>query len=129
MARLIVLDASVVIAALARSDVHHPAAAAAIAAAEDDDLIVSATTRAEVLIGPLRRGGAVLQAARDFVDGLNTVPVTAATADAAAEIRSTRRGISLPDAITLAIGDHLDADAVWTFDRKWRGVSKRVALL
>lgn len=52
MARLILLDASVAIAALAADDAHHCAASAALAAATDDDLIVAAITRAEILVGP-----------------------------------------------------------------------------
>jgi predicted nucleic acid-binding protein len=55
LARRVVIDASVAIAALAIDDIHHAAAAAALASATDDEIAISATNRAEILIGP-RRG-------------------------------------------------------------------------
>lgn len=126
MARLIVFDASVVIAALSSTDRHHAAAAAAVTAATADDFVLSAVTRAEVLVGPTRLGGVALSATRAFVDACVTVPVTAAAADDAARLRALHPGLSLPDAFVVALGDQLDADAVWTFDRRWHSVSSRV---
>lgn len=127
MARLIVLAASVAIAALAADDAHHDAAAAALARAEDDDLVLAATTRAEILVGPARLGGVALAAARDFIDGCATVPVNSPIADAAAALKARHRALSLPDAITLVVAEQLDADTVWSFDRRWIGVSSRVS--
>lgn len=129
MARLIVLDASVAIAALSADDAHHQAASTALASTSDDELVLSATTRAEILIGPARVGGAALAAARDFVDGCVTVPVSSAIADDAASLRAHHRALSLPDAITLVVADLIDADLVWTFDRRWKTVSVRVNIL
>lgn len=128
MARLIVLDASVAIAALSADDAHHGAASAALAAATDDELVVAATTRAEILVGPSRIGGPALATARDFVDGCATVPVTGAIADSAAALKARHRALSLPDAIALVVADLVDADAVWTFDRRWSGLDPRVAV-
>ncbi|MGC9221085.1 MAG: type II toxin-antitoxin system VapC family toxin [Solirubrobacteraceae bacterium] len=128
MARLIILDASVGIAALSASDPHHQAAAGALAAATDDDLVLAATTRAEILVGPSASGGAQLTAARDFVDGCETVPVTAAIADQAAVLRASHRALSLPDAISLAVAGLIGADAIWTFDHRWRTVDPRVVV-
>jgi predicted nucleic acid-binding protein len=128
MARLIVIDASVAIAALAADDAHHDAASAALAAAADDDLVLAATTRAEILVGPARVGGAALASARDFVDGCATVPVTASIADDAAALRARHRALSLPDAIALVVADLIGADTVWTFDRRWSSVDSRVAV-
>ena len=128
MARLIVLDASVAIAALAADDAHHGAASGALATTTDDELVIAATTRAEILVGPARAGGAALATARDFVDGCATVPVTAAIADDAAALRARHRALSLPDAITWIVGDLIGADAVWTFDQRWSGVDPRVAI-
>jgi predicted nucleic acid-binding protein len=126
MARLIVIDASVAIAALGSDDAHHEAASAALAAAADDDeLVLAATTRAEILVGPARRGGSALELARSFVDGCATVPVTASIADDAAGLRARHRALSLPDAIALAVADVIAADIVWTFDRRWSGVDSR----
>lgn len=128
MAELIVLDASVVIAALAADDPHHAAAARALADAMDADLVLAATTRAEVLVGPSAAGGALLNSALAFVDGCETVPVTAAIADEAAVLRARHRALSLPNAIALVVATLIDADAVWTFDRRWSGVDPRVAI-
>lgn len=128
MARLIVLDASIVIAALSAGDAHHDASTTALAGASEDELVLAATTRAEVLVGPARVGGNALLAARDFLDGCETVPVGTAVADGAAELKARHRGLSLPDAITLVIGDLIEADAVWTFDRRWRGAHERVVI-
>jgi predicted nucleic acid-binding protein len=128
VARLIVLDASVAIAALSVDDAHHNAAVEALAGAGDDELLLAATTRAEILVGPARIGERALTAARDFVEGCETVPVSAAIADDAAALKARHRGLSLPDAIALAIGETIDADVLWTFDRRWRDVHRRVAI-
>lgn len=128
MARLIVLDASVVIAALSANDAHHGAAVDALAGAGDADLVLAATTRAEILVGPARAGGKKLEAARDFADGCETVLVNAAIADDAAALKARHRALSLPDAIALAVAELIDADVVWTFDQRWREVHPRVAI-
>ena len=128
MARLIVLDASVTIAALSADDAHHDAAVEALAGAGGDELVLAATTRAEILVGPARVGGKALAAARDFVDGCETIPVSAPVADAAAALKAQHRGLSLPDAIALVVAEIIDADAVWTFDRRWPDVQQRVAI-
>jgi predicted nucleic acid-binding protein len=128
VARLIVLDASVVIAALAADDAHHDAAVDALADASDAEFVLAATTRAEILVGPARVGGKALTAARDFVVGCETVPVSGAIADDVAALKARHRGLSLPDAIALTIAELVDADAVWTFDRRWRDVQQRVAV-
>jgi predicted nucleic acid-binding protein len=128
VARLIVLDASVAIAALSADDAHHDAAMNALAGASDDDLVLAATTRAEILVGPARVGGKTLTAARDFADGCETVPVSAAIADDAAALKARHRSLSLPDAIALVVAEMIDAGSVWTFDRRWRDVHQRVLI-
>jgi len=128
VARLIVLDASVAIAALAADDAHHGAASAALATTTEDELVVAATTRAEILVGPSRVGGAALVTATSFVDGCATVPVTATIADDAAALKARHRALSLADAIALVVADLIDADAVWTFDRRWSGLDPRVTI-
>jgi predicted nucleic acid-binding protein len=128
VARLIVLDASVAIAALSADDAHHDAAVDALAGASDDEFVLAATTRAEILVGPARVGVKTLVAARDFADGCETVPVGAAIADDAAALKARHRGLSLPDAIALVVAEMIDADAAWTFDRRWRDVHQRVVI-
>jgi hypothetical protein len=34
----------------------------------------------------------------------------------------------LPDAIALVAAEMIDADAAWTFDRRWRDVDQRVTI-
>jgi predicted nucleic acid-binding protein len=128
VARLIVLDTSVAIAALSADHAHHDAAVRALAGASDDELVLAATTRAEILVGPARVGGKILTTARDFADGCETIPVSASIADDAAALKAQQRGLSLPDAIALVVAEMLEADAVWTFDRRWRDVHQRVTI-
>lgn len=128
MARLIVLDASVVIAALAADDAHHDAAVAALTGASDDELVLAATTRAEILVGPARVGGEALARARDFVEGCEIVPISSAVADRAAALKARHRALSLPDATALVVAEMISADAVWTFDRRWRDIHGRVVI-
>lgn len=118
-----------VIAALSVDDAHHATAATAITSAADDDLVLAATTRAEVLIGPARVGGAAFTMARDFVDECVAVPISASIADDAAALRAHHRGLSLPDALAIVVAELIDADAVWTFDHRWPTVTSRVTVL
>ncbi len=69
-----------------------------------------------------------MQSARDFVDGCSTVPITVAVADAAAALKAQHRALSLPDALALVVAEVVDADAVWTFDRRWSGVHPRLVI-
>lgn len=128
MGRLIVLDASVAIAALASDDAHHHTASAALAAADDDEFVLAATTRAEILVGPTRAGGQALHSARDFVDGCATIPITGPLADDAAALKAAHPGLSLPDALALSVAELIGADVVWTFDQRWRNVDSRVVI-
>jgi predicted nucleic acid-binding protein len=128
VARLIVLDASFVIAALSADDAHHDAAVHALTSASNDEFVLAATTRAEILVGPARVGGEALAAARDFADGCETLPVSAAIADQPAALKARHRSLSLPDAIALVVAEIIDADNVWTFDRPWCDVQQRVAI-
>lgn len=114
------------IAALAADDAHHDAASAALATTTDDELVLAAITRAEILVGPARLGGAAFTTARNFVEGCATVPVTASIADDAAALKARHRALSLPDAVALVVADLIDADAVWTFDRRWSALDSRV---
>jgi predicted nucleic acid-binding protein len=110
VAQLIVLDASVAIAALSAEDAHHEAAVNALAGAIDDELVLAATTRAEILGGPARMGGEALTATREFADGCETVPVSGSIADDAATLKARHRSLSLPDAIALVVAEMIDAD-------------------
>ena len=63
----------------------------------------------------------------DFVAGCSTVPVGAAIADEAAALKARHRSLSMPDAIALVVARVVDADVVWTFDRRWLSVDPRFA--
>jgi predicted nucleic acid-binding protein len=117
---LIVLDASVVIAQLDRSDLLHASAKRALLELADDDLLLPASAYAEVLVEPARRRQLSLARAQIAELELAIVPIENAIAERAAEIRAERDALRLPDALVLACGDVLDADAVVTGDRRWQ---------
>lgn len=128
---LIVVDASVLIAFLGADDDLHDAAAEVLGEFQDDDLVVGATTFLELLVGPYRRGERQAETVKGFVRSLplRIEPVTAAIADAAARLRARHRALAVPDALTLAVADAIDADIVLTADRRWRTVSPRVRVV
>ncbi len=117
---LIVLDASVVIAHLDPADAHHDAATAVLLEYAEDDLRLPASAYAETLVDPARSGR--LDQARDAIGllGLRIEPIDETIADRAASLRARRRGPRLPDALVLACGNVLEADAIVTADRRWR---------
>ncbi|HEY5196279.1 MAG TPA: PIN domain-containing protein [Solirubrobacteraceae bacterium] len=67
-----------------------------------------------------------MASARDFVDGCATIPLTASIADGAANLKARHCALSLPAAIALVVADLIHADLVWTFDRRWSSVDRRV---
>jgi predicted nucleic acid-binding protein len=117
---LIVLDASVVIAHLDPSDAHHSEATALLLEHADDDLRLPASAYAETLVDPARAGR--LDDARNLIEalGLQIEPIDSAIAERAASLGAPKRGPRLPDALFLACGEVLDADAIVTADRRWR---------
>jgi predicted nucleic acid-binding protein len=86
----------------------------------DIRVITSTVTLLEVLVHPLRHGDESL--AQQYNDillsspNIFTIPVTPATAQAAAEIRATLN-LKTPDAIHLATAVNYPADALLTNDR------------
>jgi predicted nucleic acid-binding protein len=125
---LIVLDASVVIAHLDPDDALHDAATASLIDHRADDLRLPASAYAESLVDPARKGR--LDEARDALSALELqiVPIDRVLAELAASLRARERGIRLPDALVLACGKLLDADAVLSADRRWRRF-ERVSLI
>jgi predicted nucleic acid-binding protein len=117
---LIVLDASVVIAQFDEADAHHPAAADFFRDHPIDDLRLPASAYAEALVEPARAGR--LDVARGALERLRVriEPVTETMAEHAADLRARQRALRTPDALVLACGDVLNADAVVTADRRWR---------
>ena len=88
-------------------------------------IVTSILTLLEVLVHPLKRGDESL--AHQYNDILLssphifTIPVTPATAQAAAELRASSN-LKTPDAIHLATAIHQHADAFLTNDRDFSGV-------
>jgi len=117
---LIVLDASVVIAHLDPADAHHERATDVLLQHADDDLRLPASAYAETLVDPARSGR--LDEARDTIDQLELriEPIGKEIAERAASLRARSRGPRLPDALVLACGEVLEADAILTADRRWR---------
>lgn len=131
MGRLVVLDASVLIAFLDPGDAHHEAAVAELATSREEDLVVPASAYAEILVHPYRRGfeeGArIEQFVADFP--IQIEPIDPRIAREAAQLRAKKPKVSLPDALVLATGDILDADVVLTAEREWPKVSKRARVI
>ena len=126
---LIVLDASVLIALLDPTDALHSAAADALRQHAADDLRIPAAAYAECLVGPARRRR--LQEAKAAIGSLmaELVDLTEEIAEEAAGLRARHRALRLPDAIVIATGDVLEADAILTGDARWRRISRRVRML
>ncbi len=116
---LIVLDASIAIAHLDGDDAHHAATEILLRECRHDDLVLPMSAYSETLVVPARRGR--LEGARASLALLllRLEPLTATIAERAAELRGATGSPRLPDALVLATGEELDADAVLTTDRRW----------
>ena len=116
MARVIVLDASVLIAYLDREDGHHAAAEELLAQAVEDDLAVSSLTLAEVLVVPARDGrlDPVLAALGDLE--VQELPFPADAAVRLAQLRATT-GLKMPDCCVLLVAENAGA-SVASFDQR-----------
>ena len=126
---LVVLDASVVIALLNEGDANHKAAVAALTALSTEELVISASTFAEILVGPYRAGSRAERIVEGFVtDRLRVEPVSVEIARRSARLRAGTQALRLADALVIATGDVLDA-AVLTADRGWSKVSKSVRVI
>lgn len=122
-----------IVAFLDRDDPFHPAADRRIRElAGRERLVVSVITYAELLTGA-NLGHHEDSAVRGFFTGLidETHSVDRATAERAAELRSQKRSLKMPDALILGTADLQRADTVVTGDERWAGVGidARVELL
>ncbi|HET7053062.1 MAG TPA: PIN domain-containing protein [Solirubrobacterales bacterium] len=117
----VVLDSDAVIAFLDRGDALHDAADEAIRdLLGKDRLFASAVTYAEVLTGA-RLGRHDEKRVRGFFSDLisEILPVDAGVADKAADLRSKRRSLRMPDALILATADlHPEVELVVTGDHR-----------
>ena len=126
---LTILDSSIVIGLLDRSDQLHQAATAAMLAHAGDDLRLPASAYAECLVGPARRGRLVDARARVSDLQLEIEPLTSTIAEQAAQLRSRFRSLRLPDVLVIATAEVLKADTILTGDAAWRRASPRVVLV
>jgi predicted nucleic acid-binding protein len=117
----VVLDSDAVVAFLDRGDAHHAAADEAIRGLLGKDrLFASAVTYAEVLTGA-RLGRHDEERVRGFFTDLisEILPVDAEVADKAADLRSRRKSLRMPDALILATAElQPEVDLVVTGDRQ-----------
>jgi predicted nucleic acid-binding protein len=116
------LDTSVVIAALNRDDALHEAAGEAPREERDRHaLAISALTYAEILVGPLRRGGRAVEVVERFARQVRIVDLSPGVARHAVELRA-HRGLKLPDAVIVATGLRLGAAVILTADARWKDI-------
>lgn len=111
MGRLI-LDASALIALLDRADPHYERAVVEVEAADRGrvTLVAPATDYSEALVAFARNHR--LEEARRAIAamGIGVAPLDAATAERAAQLRASRPGLRLPDAMVLATAVELEGD-------------------
>lgn len=131
----VALDSDAVVAFLDRADALHDAADEAIRdLLGKDRLLVSAVTYAEVLTGA-RLGRHDERHVRGFFSDLvsEILPVDAEVADKAADLRSRRKSLRMPDAVILATAAlHADVNLVVIGDQaaaKITGPGFKVRLL
>jgi predicted nucleic acid-binding protein len=127
------LDSAAVAAFLDRDDPFHAAADERVRElAGRARLIVSVITHAELITGAgvgHHDQAAVRSFFTDLVDHVHDVDRE--VAERAAELRTARPSLKMPDALILATADLHDADVVITADHRWAGVlgGRRVELL
>lgn len=119
---MIVLDASVIVAWFEPTDIHHDRAAALVDDHLDEDFVLHPLTRAEILVGPHRRG-----IAGDVVHDLPLLGVRTDLPDAeqptrVAELRA-HTGLKLPDCCVLDIALSHRASLA-TFDERLAGAAR-----
>jgi predicted nucleic acid-binding protein len=116
MARVIVLDASVLIAFLDGDDNHHAAAEQLLTHAVDEDLAVNSLTLAEVLVAPVRDGR--LQPVLAALEALEVqeLPFPIDTALRLAQLRAAT-GLRMPDCCVILAAEDVAA-TVASFDER-----------
>jgi predicted nucleic acid-binding protein len=126
---LIVLDASVVIALLDPADPLHSGMTAALRRHAGDDLKIPASAYSESLVGPARRGR--MKEAKAAVGALlaEVVFLSDHVAEEAADLRARHPKLRLPDALVIATGNVLDADAILTGDAAWGRLAGSVEIV
>lgn len=124
---MIVVDASVLIAHLDDSDVHHEAATGLLLDAAEETLGASPITLAEVFVGPAKKGR--LSAARTALDALAVQEISLGP-DAASRLALLRAetGLKLPDCCVLLAAQDGHATSIKTFDDRLRAKARALGL-
>jgi len=117
VARVIVVDASVLIAHFNAGDRHHSQASAVLLQAVGHPLAASSVTLAEVLVGPARAGKLDLARAALRTLEVEEVPVRTGAAERLAGLRAGT-GLKLPDCCVLLAAREVGANAILTFDHQ-----------
>ncbi len=123
---LIVLDTGPLIAVLDGDDTHHVAATAALADARGsgDPMILPASSYAELLVGPTRRGPEAVTVVDGFLIempiGIETL--TSEISRIAARLRA-ETSLRLPDALVIATAIQTGSSELITTDRRWPSAS------
>lgn len=123
----VVLDSDAVVGFLDRDDALHNAADAAIRdVIGEHRILVSAVTYAEVLTGARLGHHDEVAVGGFFAELISAVlPVDAAVADRAAELRSRFRSLRMPDALILASADtEASVEIIVTGDQQIAKVSE-----
>lgn len=100
MARVIVLDANVLIALLSSQDLHHAWARDFFVDSIEDRLVISSLTLAETLVHPARNGQADVMVKNISSLGIEVVQLDLAGSIQLAHLRS-RTHLRMPDALVL----------------------------
>jgi predicted nucleic acid-binding protein len=118
---LVVLDASVIIGFLDPEDALHEVSVAVLSERQHDELVAPASVYAEILVAPYRAGTEAVSEVESFLFdfGVRIEPITVPIARSAARLRSERRGLRMPDALVLAVGEEIEADVIITADESW----------
>jgi predicted nucleic acid-binding protein len=106
----LILDASVLIGLLDSEDAHHNSAVEEVEAADQAarTLLTPASAYSEALVA-FAGADRISDARAAIADmGITVVPLTADTAERAAELRAHHEALRLPDAVVLATARELD---------------------
>jgi len=125
---LIVIDASVMIAALDGQDALHAAAATMLQDHIGETLVLPASVFAEIMVGAHRAGRADPTRNGLHRAEVRVEPLTEEMADAAARLHARFPSMRLADALILGTAEVLGADRILTGDHRWTAWSDRVIL-
>jgi predicted nucleic acid-binding protein len=127
VARVIILDANVLIAFLDGSDAHHEATLDLLERRLVDGFGASVLTVAEALVHPTRAGreASAMESLRAI--GVDVLPITANSAEALARVRSEHR-VRMPDAVALHAAVTTKS-ALATFDDALASAAERAGVV